>query len=90
MYQCVNSVPTLVSTTQWALFKLRENLKNEAGITLPVHPLSSHFGVPLDELMGAYGERGGVPRVVRDCVTFLREKGEVFHESQPPSPHAAR
>lgn len=31
--------------------------------------------------MGAYGERGGVPRVVRDCVTFLRETGEVFMKS---------
>lgn len=58
-----------------------ENLKHEAGVTLPIHPLTSHFGVPLDELMGAYGEKGGVPRVVRDCVTYLREAGRNFRES---------
>ncbi|KAF8576884.1 RhoGAP-domain-containing protein [Ramaria rubella] len=52
-----------------------ENLKHESGISLPIYPLATHFGVPLDELMGAYGEKGGVPRVVRDCVTFLREYG---------------
>ena len=27
--------------------------------------------------MGAYGEKGGIPRVVRDCVTYLREAGEI-------------
>jgi hypothetical protein len=26
--------------------------------------------------MGAYGEKGGVPRVVRDCVTYLRGAGK--------------
>jgi Rho GTPase-activating protein 1 len=54
----------------------RENLKHESGITLPVKPLASHFGVLLEELMGAYGEKGDVPRVVRDCVTYLRQYGE--------------
>lgn len=57
------------------LFSFRENLKFEEKIELPVPPLSSHFGVSLEELMGAYGEKGGIPRVVRDCVTYLREYG---------------
>ncbi|GJJ15814.1 hypothetical protein Clacol_010092 [Clathrus columnatus] len=53
----------------------KENLAHEDRIKLPVPPLSLHFGVPLDELMGVYGEKGGIPRVVRDCVTYLREYG---------------
>jgi len=52
-----------------------ENLKHEEGITLPIQPLSSHFGVSIEELMGPYGEKGGVPRVVRDCVLYLRKYG---------------
>lgn len=31
------------------------------------------FGVPLEDLMGYEGERGSVPRVVKDCAQFLRE-----------------
>lgn len=65
-----------------------ENLKHETGVTLPVQPLTSHFGVPLDELMGTYGEKGGVPRVVRDCVTYLREFGETIEWIGSLSPHA--
>ncbi|KAF8523336.1 hypothetical protein BU17DRAFT_43851 [Hysterangium stoloniferum] len=53
----------------------QENLKHEAGITLPIKPLTSHFGVPLEELMGIHGEKGDVPRVVRDCVIYLRKSG---------------
>ncbi len=30
------------------------------------------FGVPLESLMGERGEKGGVPRVLRDCADFLR------------------
>ena len=56
----------------------RENLKYEARITLPVPSQSSIFGVPLEELMGRNGEKGGVPKVVRDCIQFLRETGELF------------
>ena len=55
----------------------RENLKHEAKITLPVPSQSSIFGVPLEDLMGRRGEKG-VPKVVRDCIQFLRETG-VFH-----------
>ncbi len=32
------------------------------------------FGVPLEILMGSEGENG-LPRVVRDCVTYLRAEG---------------
>lgn len=37
---------------------------------------ASLFGVPLEELMGYDGEKGAVPRVVKDCVQYLRETGE--------------
>ncbi|KAK0550624.1 hypothetical protein OC845_002579 [Tilletia horrida] len=30
------------------------------------------FGVSLEKLMGLHGEKGGIPRVVRDCVEALR------------------
>lgn len=30
------------------------------------------FGVPLEELMGERGEKGGIPRVVKDCVEVLK------------------
>lgn len=53
----------------------RENLKHEKHITLPVPSRASIFGVPLEELMGYEGEKGGVPRVVRDCIQFLRDTG---------------
>jgi len=52
----------------------RENLKHEAKITLPVPSQSNIFGVPLEESMGRRGEKG-VPKVVRDCIQFLRETG---------------
>ena len=54
----------------------RENLKHEARITLPVPSHSNIFGVPLEDLMGHNGEKG-VPKVVRDCIQFLRETGEL-------------
>ncbi|EEB92256.1 hypothetical protein MPER_09264 [Moniliophthora perniciosa FA553] len=36
---------------------------------------SSTFGVPLEDIMGYEGEKGGIPRVVRDAIQFLRETG---------------
>ncbi|KAF4591207.1 hypothetical protein EYR40_009810 [Pleurotus pulmonarius] len=53
----------------------RENLKHESQIALPTPARSNVFGVPLEELMGYEGEKGGVPRVVKDCIQFLRETG---------------
>jgi Rho GTPase-activating protein 1 len=53
----------------------QENLKHEKEIELPVPTRRDVFGVPLEELMGWDGEKGGVPRVIRDAVQFLRETG---------------
>lgn len=53
----------------------RENLKHERQITLPMPTHSSLFGVPLEELMGYDGEKGGVPRVVKDAIQYLRDTG---------------
>lgn len=53
----------------------RENLKHEQKITLPVPMRSSTFGVPLEDLMGYAGEKGGVPRVVKDTIQFLTDSG---------------
>lgn len=53
----------------------RENLKFEGEITLPVPTRSSIFGVPLEELMGYNAEKGGIPRVVKDSIQFLRDSG---------------
>lgn len=50
-------------------------MKHEKKITLPVPSRSSIFGVPLEELMGYNGEKGGVPRVVKDSIQFLRDTG---------------
>lgn len=36
---------------------------------------SAIIGVPLEEIMGVDGEKGGIPRVVRDCIQYLRETG---------------
>ncbi|KAM6494545.1 CDC42 rho GTPase-activating protein [Amanita muscaria] len=51
----------------------KENAKFEEKITLPVPVRSNIFGLPLEELMGFYGEKGGIPRVVRDSIQYLRE-----------------
>ncbi|KIM45092.1 hypothetical protein M413DRAFT_329932 [Hebeloma cylindrosporum] len=56
----------------------QENLKYERKITLPVPTRSSVFGVPLEDLMGYDGEKGGIPRVVRDAIQYLRDRG--LHE----------
>ncbi|KAL4245274.1 Rho-GAP domain-containing protein [Abortiporus biennis] len=53
----------------------QENLKHEKQINLPVPNRADLFGVPLEELMGFNGEKGSVPRVVKDCIQFLRESG---------------
>ncbi|CAE6442332.1 unnamed protein product [Rhizoctonia solani] len=53
-----------------------ENLKHERTITLPsTAPSSLTFGVPLEQLMGPDGESSPVPRVIRDCVEYLRSEG---------------
>ncbi|VDB87380.1 unnamed protein product [Peniophora sp. CBMAI 1063] len=53
----------------------QENLKHEREITLPMPTHSSLFGVPLAELMGYDGEKGGIPRVVKDAIQYLRDTG---------------
>ncbi|KAL1754528.1 hypothetical protein FB107DRAFT_291552 [Schizophyllum commune] len=53
----------------------QENAQYEREIVLPMPVRSSVFGVPLEELMGYDGEKGGIPRVVKDCIQFLRETG---------------
>jgi len=50
-------------------------MKHERHIQLPVPTRASIFGVPLEELMGYEGEKGGIPRVVKDCIQFLRLTG---------------
>jgi len=72
----------------------RENLKFERKITLPVPMRSSTFGVPLEDLMGYNGEKGGVPRVVRDATQFLREMGtcsleKVLYGTCPSNPNVS-
>lgn len=56
----------------------RENLKHERQIILPMPTHASLFGVPLEDLMGFDGEKGGIPRVVKDCIQYIRESGEFF------------
>ncbi|KAG6334840.1 hypothetical protein ID866_4245 [Astraeus odoratus] len=53
----------------------RENLKHENQINMPVPTHASVFGVPLEELMGYDGEKGSVPRVVKDSIQYIRECG---------------
>jgi len=65
------------------LFKgiLRENLKHEKQINMPVPIRASVFGVPLEELMGFDGEKGSAPRVVKDAIQYIRESGASFFDS---------
>lgn len=42
---------------------------------MPASTSSQMFGLPLEELMGFDGEKGGLPRVLRDCILYLRETG---------------
>ncbi|KAI0051443.1 RhoGAP-domain-containing protein [Auriscalpium vulgare] len=53
----------------------QENLKREREIRLPIPTHANLFGVHLEELMGYDGEKGGIPRVVKDCIQYLRETG---------------
>lgn len=53
----------------------RENLKFEREIVMPTPSRSNMFGVPLEELMGYDGEKNGIPRVVKDCIAYLRGRG---------------
>lgn len=53
----------------------QENLKHEKQIVLPMPTASNTFGVPLEEIMGYNGEKGGIPRVVKDAIQFLRDTG---------------
>lgn len=53
----------------------QENLKHEKEVRLPVPTRADLFGVPLEELMGFDGEKGGIPRVVKDCIQYLRDNG---------------
>ncbi|EIM81513.1 RhoGAP-domain-containing protein [Stereum hirsutum FP-91666 SS1] len=53
----------------------QENLKHERQIILPMPSHASLFGVPLEDLMGFDGEKGGIPRVVKDCIQYIRESG---------------
>ena len=53
----------------------RENLKHERQINLPTPSRADLFGVPLEELMGYGGEKGSIPRVVKDCIQYLRMTG---------------
>lgn len=45
------------------------------------------FGVPLEDIMGYEGEKGGIPRVVKDTIQFLRDTGldeeGLFRRSAP-------
>ncbi|KAJ3903086.1 hypothetical protein F5879DRAFT_961223 [Lentinula edodes] len=52
-----------------------ENSKYEKKITLPIPTPSSTFGVPLEDIMGYHGEKGGIPRPVKDAIQFLRDTG---------------
>ncbi|KZT09163.1 Rho GTPase activation protein [Laetiporus sulphureus 93-53] len=53
----------------------KENLKHEKQIQMPMPTRADLFGVPLEELMGYDGEKGGLPRVVKDCIQYLRSTG---------------
>ncbi|KAG1882797.1 hypothetical protein F4604DRAFT_1879434 [Suillus subluteus] len=53
----------------------KENLKQERHIVLPTPIRSSVFGVPLEELMGHDGEKGSIPRVLKDSIQDLLTSG---------------
>ena len=70
-----------------AEYTIRENLKHEKEITLPIQTHSDIFGVPLEDIMGYDGEKGGIPRVVKDCIQYLRESGIVIVLESTTAPH---
>ncbi|KAG0708429.1 hypothetical protein DFH29DRAFT_892451 [Suillus ampliporus] len=53
----------------------KENLKHEQQIVLPSPVRSSIFGVPLEELMGHDGEKGSIPRVLKDSIQDILSSG---------------
>ncbi|KAG2123806.1 hypothetical protein DEU56DRAFT_828775 [Suillus clintonianus] len=53
----------------------KENMKQEQHIVLPTPVRSSVFGVPLEELMGHDGEKGSIPRVLKDAIQDLLTSG---------------
>ncbi|KAH7885497.1 hypothetical protein F5I97DRAFT_1886063 [Phlebopus sp. FC_14] len=53
----------------------QENSKHEKQVEMPIPIRASVFGVPLEELMGYDGEKGSVPRVVKDSIQYIRESG---------------
>jgi len=53
----------------------QENSKHEQQIVLPTPTRSSVFGVPLEELMGHDGEKGGIPRVLKDTIQEILSSG---------------
>ncbi|KAJ7745016.1 hypothetical protein DFH07DRAFT_977968 [Mycena maculata] len=55
----------------------QENLKYERKITLPVTTWGeyAHLRLPLEDLMGFNGEKGGIPCVVRNAIQFIHESG---------------
>ncbi|GLB33222.1 putative divergent CRAL/TRIO domain containing protein [Lyophyllum shimeji] len=86
----LSELATLVPLTQIDIppAVYQENLKFEKQITLPTPIRSNIFGVLLEDLMGYEGEKGGLPRVVKDSIQFLRERGlseEGLFRRSPPS-----
>ncbi|KAG9315980.1 Rho GTPase activation protein [Chiua virens] len=53
----------------------QENMKRERQINMPIPIRASVFGVPLEELMGYDGEKGGIPRVIKDSIQYIRCHG---------------
>ncbi|KAG8214398.1 Rho GTPase-activating protein [Butyriboletus roseoflavus] len=53
----------------------QENMRHETQINMPIPIRASVFGVPLEELMGCEGEKGGIPRVIKDSIQYIRESG---------------
>lgn len=47
----------------------------EKEIVLPTPTRANIFAVPLEDLMGYDGEKGGIPRVIKDSIQYLRETG---------------
>jgi len=80
---CISVSPYPVSRS-FVRDPCRENSKHEQRITMPIQTRSSLFGVHLEELMGYDGEKGGVPRVVKDCAQYLRHTGAPVNLSTEP------
>ncbi|KAG6887538.1 hypothetical protein C0995_014546 [Termitomyces sp. Mi166 len=73
----LSALATMVPITQIDIppAVYQENLKFERSISMPTPMRSNIFGVPLEELMGYDGEKGGLPRVVKDSIQYLSETG---------------